>query len=69
MEMVMGDGGTYSSILDTLDLTTLKCNTVTLVLETLGSDEALDLGGFGIWFLAFTFGLDLTADYEFANLC
>lgn len=60
---------TYSSILDTLDLSTLECNTVTLVLETLGSDETLDLGGFGVWFLAFGFGLNFTADNEFADLC
>jgi hypothetical protein len=35
---------------------------VTLVLETLGSNQALDLGGLGVGLLALTLGLDLTAD-------
>jgi len=38
------------------------------MLEALRSDEALDAGGFGIWFLAFAFGLDFAADDEFADL-
>ena len=39
---------TYSSILDTFRLSALECDTTTLVLETLRSDEALDLGGLGV---------------------
>lgn len=35
---------------------------MTLVLETLGSDQTLDLGGLGVGLLALTLGLDLTAD-------
>lgn len=38
------------------------------MLETLGGDEALDLGGFGVGFLAFAFGLDFATDDEFTNL-
>ena len=41
---------------------------MTLVLETLGRDETLDAGGFGVGFLSFAFGLDFTADDEFADL-
>lgn len=41
---------------------------MTLVLETLGSDEALDTGSFGVGFLAFALGLDFAADDEFADL-
>ena len=39
-----------------------------LVLETLRSDEALDTGCFGIWFLVFALRFDFTADDEFADL-
>ena len=41
---------------------------MTLVLEALGSDEALDAGGLGVGFFAFAFGLDFAADDEFADL-
>ena len=41
---------------------------MTLVLEALRGDEALDAGGFGVGFLAFAFGLDFAADDEFADL-
>ena len=41
---------------------------MTLVLETLGSDEALDTRCFGVRFLAFALGLDFAADDEFADL-
>ena len=39
-----------------------------LVLETLGSDQSLDLGGLGVGLLSLTLGLDLAADDELANL-
>ena len=42
---------------------------MTLVLEALGGDEALDAGGLGVGFLAFAFRLDFAADDEFADLC
>ena len=41
---------------------------MTLVLETLRSDETLDAGCFGIWFLVFALGFDFAADDEFADL-
>lgn len=39
-----------------------------LVLETLGSDKTLDLGGLGVWLLALALWLNLTADNELADL-
>ena len=41
---------------------------MTLVLETLGSDEALDAGCLGVGFFAFALGLNFAADDEFADL-
>lgn len=41
---------------------------MTLVLETLGSDQALDLGGLGVGGLALTLGLDLAANDVLADL-
>jgi hypothetical protein len=60
--------GTYSLILDLLGLAALECDSVALVLETLGSDESLDLGGLGVRLLALTLGLDFTSDDVLANL-
>jgi len=57
-----------SSILGLLRVAALECDTVTLVLEALRSDETLDLGGLGVWLLAFTLWLDLTTDDELANI-
>ena len=59
---------TYRSILGCLSIAALECNAVTLVLETLRSDETLDLGGLGVWLLALILGLDFTADDELADL-
>lgn len=39
-----------------------------LVLKPLRSNETLDLGGLGIWLLAFTLWLNLTTDNELADL-
>lgn len=39
-----------------------------LVLETLGSDQSLDLGRLGVRLFALTLGLDLAADDVLANL-
>ncbi len=41
---------------------------MTLVLETLGSDESLDLGGLGVGGLALALGLDLAANDVLADL-
>ena len=60
--------GTYSSILGLLSVTALQRDAVTLVLETLGSNETLNLGGLGVWLLALTLWLNLTADNELADL-
>lgn len=46
----------------------LECDPVTLVLQTLGSDEPLDLWCLGIWLGALLLGLHLTADDELADL-
>lgn len=59
---------TYGLILDLLGLAALECDSVALVLETLGSDESLDLGGLGVRLLALTLGLDLTANDVLADL-
>lgn len=39
-----------------------------LVLETLGSDQPLDLGSLGVGLLALTLGLDLAANDVLADL-
>ena len=41
---------------------------MTLVLETLRSDETLDTGSLGVGFLAFAFRLDFATDDELADL-
>lgn len=60
-------GGTYGSILGGLCASALEGDSVTLVLETLGSDESLDLGGLSVGLLV-ALGLDLAADDELADL-
>jgi hypothetical protein len=64
----IGRGGTYSSVLGPLGVAALEGQAVALVLETLGGDQALDLGGLGVWLLAFALGLDFTTDDEFTDL-
>ena len=39
-----------------------------LVLQTLGGDQTLDLGGLGVGLLALALGLDLSSDDILANL-
>jgi hypothetical protein len=41
---------------------------MTLVLEALGSNQTLDLGGLGVWLLALTLWLDFTTDDKLADL-
>ena len=55
-------------ILRSLCSSTLECDSVSLVLETLRSDESLDLGSFGVWLLAFTFRLNLSSNDELADV-
>ena len=61
-------GQTYSSILTRLRTTTLKRNPVTLMLETLRRDQALDTRGLGVGRGAFLLGLDFAANDELADL-
>lgn len=61
-------GFTHSLILDLLSLAPLEGGAVALVLEALGSDQALDLGGLGVGGLALTLGLDLSSDNVLADL-
>lgn len=39
-----------------------------LALDTLRSDESLDLGSLCVWLLSLSLGLDLTADDKLADL-
>lgn len=59
---------TYGSILGRLSTATLERGPVALVLQTLGSDQTLNLGGLGVRLLAITLGLDFTTNDELANL-
>lgn len=63
-----GCGGTYGGILGSFRAAALECDTVALVLQTLGSNQTLDLGGLGVGLGTLLLGLDLTADDELANL-
>lgn len=60
--------GTYGSVLGSLRAAALECDPVALVLQALGSDQALDLGGLGVGLRALLLGLDLAADDELADL-
>jgi len=57
-----------SSILGLLSITAFECDTVALVLETLGSDQTLDLWGLGVWLLSLTLRLNLSANDEFTDI-
>jgi hypothetical protein len=59
---------TYGSILRSFRAAALERHPVALVLETLRSDQALDLGGLGVRLRALLLGLDLAANDELANL-
>lgn len=61
-------GATYGSILLGLCATALEGEPVALVLETLGGNQALDLGRLGVGLLALALGLNLAADDELADL-
>lgn len=59
---------TYGGVLGSLRTAALECDTVALVLQTLGSDQTLDLGGLGVGLRALLLGLDFAADDELADL-
>ena len=63
----MGES-TYGLVLDLLGLAPLEGSAVALVLETLRSDQTLDLGGLGVGLLALTLGLNLATDNVLADL-
>ena len=69
MATTSGEGETYGLILDLLGLAALEGDAVALVLQTLGSNQALDLGGLGVRLLALALGLDFAADDVLADLC
>ena len=64
----LGEFRTYGSILGLLSITTLECDAVALVLQTLGSNQTLNLRGLGVRLLTLTLRLDLTTDNELADL-
>lgn len=69
VENPLSDAGkTYGLVLDLLGLSPLEGGAVALVLEALGGDEPLDLGGLGVRLLALALGLDLAADDVLADL-
>lgn len=59
---------TYGLVLDLLVLAALESGAVALVLQALGSNQALDLGGLGVRLGALLLGLDLAADHVLADL-
>lgn len=59
---------TYSSVLGGLGVAALEGHAVTLVLETLRSNQALDARSLGVGLGTLLLGLDLTADDELADL-
>jgi hypothetical protein len=65
---VVIQGYTYGSILGRLRAAALKCDPVTLVLETLRSNQTLDLGGLGVGLRTLLLGGNLTTDDELADL-
>jgi len=57
-----------SSILGALRVAALECDAVALVLQTLRSNQTLDLWCLGVWLLALTLWLNLTTDNELADI-
>jgi len=68
LKKLVMDYKTYRSILGLLRLTTLECDPVPLVLETLGCDQTLDPRRFGVRLCALLLGLDLATNDKLANL-
>jgi hypothetical protein len=61
-------GVLVSLVLHLLGLAPLEGSAVALVLQTLRSDQPLDLGGLGVRLLALTLGLDLSSDDVLADI-
>jgi hypothetical protein len=59
---------TYRLILHLLGLAALERNAVALVLQALGSNQALDARSLGVRLLALALRLDLTPDNVLADL-
>jgi len=59
---------TYGGVLARFGSAALECDPVALVLQALGSDQALDARSLGVWLRALLLGLDLTTNDEFADL-
>ncbi len=59
---------TYRIVPDTLLLSALERQPMSLVLDALWGHQALDLGSLGVRLLALALGLDLTANDELADL-
>jgi len=57
-----------SGIFGSLSITTLERDAMTLMLQTLRSDQALNLRRLGIRLLALAFRLDLTTDNKLADI-
>jgi len=66
----LGEGSSVliSSILGLLGIAALQRDAVTLVLETLRSNQTLDLWCLGVWLLALTLWLNLATDNELADI-
>jgi len=56
------------SILGLLGATALECDAVALVLQTLGSNQTLDLWCLRVWLLSLALWLNLTTDNKLANI-
>jgi len=56
------------SILGLLRVTALQCDAVTLVLQTLRSNQTLNLWCLGVWLLSLTLWLNLTTDNKLADI-
>ena len=59
---------TYGGVLGGLGVAALEGHAVTLVLETLRSNQTLDARSLGVGLGTLLLGLDLTADDELADL-
>jgi len=57
-----------SSILGLLSVTALQCDAVALVLETLRSDQALDLWCLCVWLLSLSLWLNLSSNNELTDI-
>lgn len=68
MRPCLANRATYRSVLAGFRPTTLECDPVPLVLETLRGDETLDARSLGVGLRALLLGLHLTANDKLADL-